>query len=357
MLMPGRNFNASGVKDFRFGFNGKMNDNDVKNVEGGQQDYGMRIYDTRIGRFLSRDPLSKKYPELTPYQFSSNRPIDGIDLDGLEYVTFHVIVTKDASGKPIFQKHIGDEFRGMTEKQIFDIHKESDFSKNFYSRYNESFGPEGRGFKWLYFDEKGKQIGDPMWQMRPSSNSILLNNDVIGYYSGAGAITKFGPGLSNGNYSELKNDYDFSYKPMGYADEISKEHDYIQETTIKQPQGWLEDTRTIASDFRLLYKSLNPNLIFCKSAEDVDRTLKINAFFTMVLQYKSWKINEMKKNGLDINKPESQLKIILKDWNPSSMDLKATKFLLNKTNGGATEKERNTVKPVQLKIPLKFKRI
>ena len=38
-----------------------------------------------IGRFLSVDPLTKSYPELTPYQFASNRPIDGIDLDGLEY--------------------------------------------------------------------------------------------------------------------------------------------------------------------------------------------------------------------------------------------------------------------------------
>lgn len=32
------------------------------------------------------DPITGKYPELTPYQFASNRPIDGIDLDGLEYV-------------------------------------------------------------------------------------------------------------------------------------------------------------------------------------------------------------------------------------------------------------------------------
>jgi hypothetical protein len=56
----------------------------VKGV-GNQQDYGMRIYDPRIGKFLSVDPITSKYPELTPYQFASNRPIDGIDLDGLEF--------------------------------------------------------------------------------------------------------------------------------------------------------------------------------------------------------------------------------------------------------------------------------
>jgi len=32
------------------------------------------------------NPLTKSYPELTPYQFASNRPIDEIDLDGLEYL-------------------------------------------------------------------------------------------------------------------------------------------------------------------------------------------------------------------------------------------------------------------------------
>jgi RHS repeat-associated protein len=69
---------------YRYGFNGKENDNEVKG-EGNQQDYGMRIYDPRLMRFLSVDPISNVYPELTPYQFASNRPIDGIDQDGLEY--------------------------------------------------------------------------------------------------------------------------------------------------------------------------------------------------------------------------------------------------------------------------------
>ncbi len=68
----------------RFGFNGKENDNEVKG-NGSQQDYGMRIYDPRLGKFLSVDPLTKSYPMLTPYQFASNSPISGVDLDGLEF--------------------------------------------------------------------------------------------------------------------------------------------------------------------------------------------------------------------------------------------------------------------------------
>jgi hypothetical protein len=35
-MMPGRNYNAPGKKDYKYGFNGKENDNDVKGVEGGQ---------------------------------------------------------------------------------------------------------------------------------------------------------------------------------------------------------------------------------------------------------------------------------------------------------------------------------
>ncbi|HEY4481248.1 MAG TPA: RHS repeat-associated core domain-containing protein [Candidatus Brocadiaceae bacterium] len=83
MLQPGRKYSSAG-SGYRYGFNGKENDNDVKG-EGNQQDYGMRIYDPRLGRFLSVDPISADYPELAPYQFASNRPIDGIDLDGKEF--------------------------------------------------------------------------------------------------------------------------------------------------------------------------------------------------------------------------------------------------------------------------------
>jgi len=50
--------------------------------------YGMRYYCAWICRFVSVDPLQHDYPDLTPFQYASNRPISGIDLDGLEFIFF-----------------------------------------------------------------------------------------------------------------------------------------------------------------------------------------------------------------------------------------------------------------------------
>ncbi len=68
---------------FRFGFNGKeMN----KEMQGSEinYDYGFRIYNPILGRFLSVDPLTASYPWYTAYQFAGNDPIRNIDIDGLE---------------------------------------------------------------------------------------------------------------------------------------------------------------------------------------------------------------------------------------------------------------------------------
>ncbi|SEW52800.1 RHS repeat-associated core domain-containing protein [Chitinophaga arvensicola] len=97
MQLVGRKMSGGG---YRYGFNGKENDNDVKG-EGNQQDYGMRIYDPRIGKFLSVDPITYQYPELTPYQFASNSPIQGVDFDGLELV--------NSNQEPRFLKVVGGQ--------------------------------------------------------------------------------------------------------------------------------------------------------------------------------------------------------------------------------------------------------
>jgi RHS repeat-associated protein len=81
-LMPGRKYSQSN-STYRYGFNGKENDNEVKG-EGNQIDYGMRIYDPRLGRFLSVDPLNRSFPYFSPYHFAGCSPIKFVDMDGGE---------------------------------------------------------------------------------------------------------------------------------------------------------------------------------------------------------------------------------------------------------------------------------
>jgi hypothetical protein len=51
---------------------------------GDWQDYGMRMYSKWSRKFVTPDPLTKKYPWYSPYQFAGNKPIQFVDLDGLE---------------------------------------------------------------------------------------------------------------------------------------------------------------------------------------------------------------------------------------------------------------------------------
>ncbi len=108
--MEGRNWSDSASTNYRHGFNGKEKDSDG---EWGSvaYDYGFRIYDPVIARFLSEDPLTKSYAELTPYQFASNSPISGIDLDGLEYLSAYEARIKMIGG----EAHINlDNFNTVT---------------------------------------------------------------------------------------------------------------------------------------------------------------------------------------------------------------------------------------------------
>lgn len=78
---------------YRYGFNGKENDRG----EWGEQlvqDYGFRLYNPAVGRFLSVDPLAPEFPWNSTYAFAENDVIRSIDLDGAE----KLVQTMKASG-------------------------------------------------------------------------------------------------------------------------------------------------------------------------------------------------------------------------------------------------------------------
>jgi hypothetical protein len=72
-------------------------------------------------KFLSVDPLSKKYPELTPYQFASNTPIQAVDLDGKEAFFIHGTASNPQSWSTQLTNFI-------TKNLTNNIHSDATFS-------------------------------------------------------------------------------------------------------------------------------------------------------------------------------------------------------------------------------------
>jgi RHS repeat-associated protein len=76
-----RSFSAG--SGFRFGFNGKEKQNEIW---GDDYDFGARIYDGRLGRWFSVDPVYTKYPNSSTYCFVANSLFMNIEINGSEYI-------------------------------------------------------------------------------------------------------------------------------------------------------------------------------------------------------------------------------------------------------------------------------
>ncbi len=79
--MPMPNRKIVNGEPYRYGFNGMERDDEIKG-EGNSYDFGARMLDPRIGRWLKTDPLKAKSPDLTPYRFGFNNPVRYYDPDG-----------------------------------------------------------------------------------------------------------------------------------------------------------------------------------------------------------------------------------------------------------------------------------
>ncbi|HRP55601.1 RHS repeat-associated core domain-containing protein [Agriterribacter sp.] len=293
MQMPARTFRG-GPGSYRYGFNGKEQDKEGPI----QYDYGFRIYDPRLARFKSVDPLTPKYPELTPYQFASNRPVDGVDLDGLEYVKrIHIL---NVNKQVLSTKDV--VYYQMDKKTLL---AHGGTPPDWYN--SAGYGPEGKGVKHEYYYENGKQAREPLWNL--PQNSFINSLGAHGIYSGDGSITKTGT-----------KDYDFSWQPIDASDAIAKRHDmnYANVSAFDV----VEDSRTLFADRQMVeetqrYLNSIPFRILIGqnvASETIVSAISQNKFIGILADYKEWKTKYMKENNLSFDKIEDNIKISLNSW-------------------------------------------
>ncbi len=97
-VIPGRTWSEPSLTGaYRFSFTGQEADNEIAN-DGDYYSFKYRIHDSRLGKFLSMDPLMKKYPYQSPYVFCENRVNDCKELEGAEGLNSTIYVTPAVYG-------------------------------------------------------------------------------------------------------------------------------------------------------------------------------------------------------------------------------------------------------------------
>ncbi|HEU0228635.1 MAG TPA: RHS repeat-associated core domain-containing protein [Arachidicoccus soli] len=76
-----KNSSQKAYRQYFYGFNGMEKDDEVSGA-GNSYDFGARMYNPRVGRFLSIDPKTHQYPYFSPYCFAGNSPILFVDENG-----------------------------------------------------------------------------------------------------------------------------------------------------------------------------------------------------------------------------------------------------------------------------------
>lgn len=141
MTMIGR----EGGNEYRYGFNGMEKDDEIKGKEN-FYNFGARMHDPRLGRWLSLDPKAFKYTGWSPYNFTLNNPL----------------IYKDPNGKDVNISYLTNENHQEALKKIVA----TEIGREFIAQ----FAREGQVIGGVKFDESGSRVNDILVLASESQN-------------------------------------------------------------------------------------------------------------------------------------------------------------------------------------------
>lgn len=273
-----------GRKDYRYAFQGQEKDDEIKG-EGNSVNYTFRMHDPRLGRFFAIDPLTAKFPYYSPYQFSGNRVIDCIELEGAE--EYHYTLKKNEKSelectdakrvgnhwlKDIFGNYVTQYLYVYYEGQTYFFSSKGGYNgdiKNFYENFLKNPDPD----KW-FSEEEMDGVRDDIAKvykvfeyLKPSP--LKVNKPDAGKVSGSllkgSKFDKFVGGK--------KKDLQFK-KPGKAEDDFNKA---MKEFGIKKSENPAEGVRTFKVDkttYTLRKDSKGGDTISIKT-ENNDQQIKI----------------------------------------------------------------------------------
>ncbi|MNU91499.1 RHS Repeat protein [compost metagenome] len=172
MQLPNRK-GAEG-DSYRYGFNGKEKDDELKG-KGNSYDFGARMYDSRLGRWLTIDPLAKQFANQSPYNYAANSPIYLLDSDG------KVVKLYNAAGELIATISKGKTVINKTGKLLIEdinILSSYEFAKMSYGEHTDLFKELENDSKVLQIREKSNPDGAASFNYNYSYNDVNGNGEI-----------------------------------------------------------------------------------------------------------------------------------------------------------------------------------
>ena len=146
--------------------------------------YGFRMYDPAIARFPSIDPISDQFSWVSPFNYAENKPVDGIDLWGLQYynLTSRVGIsgthgTSGTLGNAGYDPYIDISMHNYppTRSILMDIKMEVSGSRHYTLSESELKGYSYENKEGNQWDNtKGKGQNRNMPHRMPAGNVLVL---------------------------------------------------------------------------------------------------------------------------------------------------------------------------------------
>lgn len=223
MLKPGRTFSAG---DYRFGFNSAENLNEISGISN-TLDLGERMYNSRLGKMFSPDPLEAKYPWQSTYAYFKNSPIAKIDWkgcgDGEDWIknnetgeyTWDNNVTKP-SNTPAGYTYVGHEDNAIVE-DMFEKGKYSDQATELVAVSTEDFDNpyQAQGYATIHANVFSKMnvLINPMVSTTYNTDGSVNSKTFDGLKMDIWASSLISPSGTDLNYTQpvlTVNSVDFS---------------------------------------------------------------------------------------------------------------------------------------------------
>ena len=164
-----------------------------KDTETGYSYFGSRYYNSDLSIWLSVDPLSDKYPSMSPYVYCANNPVKLVDPNGEELTDFYDIVTGEhiehiedgideaiAVHRSVYDAYVEEGTLEENKDKIgYSLGKNSDFVDLAGTIYVESDA-------WNYSLEESAGIGSVLRNRAIANNSSLVAEASSGNVFGWG---------------------------------------------------------------------------------------------------------------------------------------------------------------------------